>query len=730
MTVRRRVVVLGGGMGALSAAHSLTATPALRARHDVTVYAPGFRLGGQAASGRGVHQRIEEHGLHLLPGFYENLFAMMRQVYAERGGQGTRGRSFDDAVLPVDLAAVTFGQGPAQRVAALTLPRNGRTPGAPAADDPRPGDLLRLVRSGARSKLRGRDGAVLASLVARCSLGVARDRLLERGFGAVDGEDFRAWLRRHGASEDVAESPYVGAIYDFIFSAPQDGTPTSGLSAAVALRFAAQLFGGYQGSAFFLMRGGTGDVLFAPLYRALVARGVRFHFFSRLTQLELSADGTTVSALGLARAAAVRRGAYEPLVPLDGLDTWPAAPLEDQLDAPVELRPLVRALDNGLPTPAEEPFRLLVERDFDDVVLGVPLAALPAVAPTLFERHACWRAAQAVESVPTVAVQLWSAQRDSSLPDGALLNTGAAPFRAVGVMRHLLDEERHGDGRPAELWHACGRAPAGGVDAEAARWAPGERLGRAEVLQRLNDAPSERYVLSVPGSSAARIRPDDCGVRNLFPAGTWTACGVDAGKLEGAVLSGWCAAQAIAGEGLPVLGLAPRALPFTAPAATAPSTGSVHRALLHAPREQVFAALQQLGGPNDDVFPRRWRRLQLDAGVRPFSSGGFGVVRAVVARVVAPARIELLVGSVGFEGRVSVVLEAVAPARTEVSLVTHGRARRWYWRAVGGPLHDAVMVDWLRQLVATFGGALDERRSARRVGALRAALGPLLRGQA
>ena len=53
-------------MGGLTA-FELTATPELRARHSVTVYQLGWRLGGKGASGRnaGHGNRIEEHGLHV-----------------------------------------------------------------------------------------------------------------------------------------------------------------------------------------------------------------------------------------------------------------------------------------------------------------------------------------------------------------------------------------------------------------------------------------------------------------------------------------------------------------------------------------------------------------------------------------------------------------------------------------------------------------------------------------
>src|SRR6185295_20093728 len=45
----------------------------------------GWRLGGKCASGRNAHyhQRIEEHGLHVLFGFYDNVFDLLQRVYTE-----------------------------------------------------------------------------------------------------------------------------------------------------------------------------------------------------------------------------------------------------------------------------------------------------------------------------------------------------------------------------------------------------------------------------------------------------------------------------------------------------------------------------------------------------------------------------------------------------------------------------------------------------------------------
>src|SRR4051812_33178852 len=78
-----RVAVIGGGCAALTAAFELTRAEH-RGRYEVTVYQIGWRLGGKGASSRGIADRIEEHGLHLWMGFYENAFRLMRECYAER----------------------------------------------------------------------------------------------------------------------------------------------------------------------------------------------------------------------------------------------------------------------------------------------------------------------------------------------------------------------------------------------------------------------------------------------------------------------------------------------------------------------------------------------------------------------------------------------------------------------------------------------------------------------
>ena len=78
-----RVAILGGGAGAMTAAMWLSTRGWRNRFESITVYQMGWRLGGKGASGRGVHDRIEEHGLHVWLGFYDNAFRTLAACYDE-----------------------------------------------------------------------------------------------------------------------------------------------------------------------------------------------------------------------------------------------------------------------------------------------------------------------------------------------------------------------------------------------------------------------------------------------------------------------------------------------------------------------------------------------------------------------------------------------------------------------------------------------------------------------
>jgi uncharacterized protein with NAD-binding domain and iron-sulfur cluster len=126
----KRVAVVGGGMAGLSLAWCLSADPSV----EITVYQLGWRLGGKLASSRRVDgpPRIEEHGLHVWSGFYENAFWMMQDVYRAIGDDRPLvGPNSDSWFTPlVDIAWFTsLGSQHAWVRSANELPLNDVVPG-------------------------------------------------------------------------------------------------------------------------------------------------------------------------------------------------------------------------------------------------------------------------------------------------------------------------------------------------------------------------------------------------------------------------------------------------------------------------------------------------------------------------------------------------------------------------------------------------------------------------
>ncbi|HEX6389382.1 MAG TPA: NAD(P)-binding protein, partial [Solirubrobacteraceae bacterium] len=78
-----RVVILGGGVGGVTAAMALSEPGWEDHFASITLYQQGWRLGGKGASGRGDDRRIEEHGLHIWFGFYENAFRLLDHCHKE-----------------------------------------------------------------------------------------------------------------------------------------------------------------------------------------------------------------------------------------------------------------------------------------------------------------------------------------------------------------------------------------------------------------------------------------------------------------------------------------------------------------------------------------------------------------------------------------------------------------------------------------------------------------------
>jgi len=103
MLQKKSLAILGGGTGSLVAALEIMQNPSRREHYrEIVLYQMGHRLGSKGASGRsGPNARIQEHGLHIWMGCYDNAFRMMRRVYEELDRPaGAKLARWDEAFKP------------------------------------------------------------------------------------------------------------------------------------------------------------------------------------------------------------------------------------------------------------------------------------------------------------------------------------------------------------------------------------------------------------------------------------------------------------------------------------------------------------------------------------------------------------------------------------------------------------------------------------------------------
>ena len=102
----KRVVILGGGVAGLSAAHEL-----VKRGYEVEVYEARRDLGGKARSqplaGTGTNGRRDlpgEHGFRFYPAFYKHLIQTMSEIPLEGAANG--GRTVADNLRPCAEAGI------------------------------------------------------------------------------------------------------------------------------------------------------------------------------------------------------------------------------------------------------------------------------------------------------------------------------------------------------------------------------------------------------------------------------------------------------------------------------------------------------------------------------------------------------------------------------------------------------------------------------------------------
>lgn len=699
---KQKIAVLGGGIGSLTTVYGITSKPNWQDDYEITVYQEGWRLGGKCASSRNpaVANRIEEHGLHIFFGFYDNAIKMMRTAYDELERPETAPlASFDTAFKPHSFIAVQEYIDEKWIDWPIFFPTNDKVPGVDAnfnedsVDTPlgmiswlvkqliaqlkaneelhqeqaKPEDsplesvkdfihdlnpfhhgvldvvnslesidehieqalkgdldkiesiteILEDILSGGIALLEQLFGPTFGTvtsirqtlLAAEFGLyvikGIITNPLLLLNWNAIDHLDFREWMTKNGAPERVTCSAITRSFYDLYLAYPQGNTENSlcggNVSAGTLLHAYFLACGQYKGAIFWKMQAGMGETVIVPLCQALQKRGVKFEYFSRVTNLGLSADKSKIASIGIQVQATLKDPSlgYDPFITVKDLACWPANPNYEQLVEGDELKEMHINLESPWsPWEGVGTKNLLVDQDFDQVVLGISVGALPYITTELMASSEQWnKMVSTVQSSQTQAMQLWmkpNLEQTGWKMASVVMDGYQDPFNTWADMSQTIDKETWPQNHlPFSIAYFCNNL----IDADPIPPFSDHTFPEREQLKVKNNAikwlnentgyiwpnisteqggldwdqlvdlnnqqgedrfdgqfwhaainPSERYVLSVAGTNKNRITPDGSEFSNLFLTGDWVDNGfLNIGCVESTTVAGLKASQAISG---------------------------------------------------------------------------------------------------------------------------------------------------------------------------------------
>ncbi|BBN81746.1 hypothetical protein PA25_17310 [Pseudoalteromonas sp. A25] len=302
---------------------------------------------------------------------------------------------------------------------------------------------------------------------------------------------------------------------------------------------------------------------------------------------------------------------YQPFVFVKGLPCWPDKPLLEQIlpeqaqlikQHNINLESFwsdwskVYQAQFGEPLPTKTLQRGI---DFDKVIFGISVASLEHLCPKLLLIDEKLNdQATKVQTVATQAFQVWLNKTDEQLgfnyspesEERPILSGFSQPFDTWAAMSNLIGVEDWPSNGPSNIAYFCSAFgcddyppqtnysfpheqkakvktnalnklknemqplwPNAYSDQQfdwSVLYAPSGQIGEQRFdsqYWRVNVDPSERYVLSVTGSSQYRLATDGSMFANLYLTGDWIRTGVNAGCVEAAVMAGMQTSRALCG---------------------------------------------------------------------------------------------------------------------------------------------------------------------------------------
>ena len=433
--------------------------------------------------------------------------------------------------------------------------------------------------------------------------------IYHRPLTELDRYDYRDWLRQHGAREASVNSAFIRVLYDLVYAFPEGDVANPQLAAGTAIRILTTMLFEYNGAIMWKMQGAMADVVVTPLYQLLKRRGVKFEFFHKVKKLHLNEAKNAIAGITLERQVNLKQPdkEYDPLIEVKQLLCWSSEPLYDQINESESQRlqqENINLESHWSPWQNVETISLSSKNgDFDVVVLGISIAALPSICTELLQvdpqinpATQKWHSMLAhVKTVTTQGGQLWLKPTLSQLGwsgNSPVLGAYVEPLDVYADMSELIPKENWSSAHyPYSCAYFTGVIPDPGIapDTDYDFPARQQEKVRQQTIQfmenhigdlwsnattpdnpqglnwdllvdetnaqgvkrldsqywRINIDPSERYVLSVPNSTQYRLKTDESGFDNLYLVGDWIDNGYNAGAVEPTVISGMLATKAI-----------------------------------------------------------------------------------------------------------------------------------------------------------------------------------------
>ncbi|MBD2506357.1 NAD(P)-binding protein [Nostoc muscorum FACHB-395] len=427
-----------------------------------------------------------------------------------------------------------------------------------------------------------------------------------RSLDSLDEYNYRDWLLKHGARESSVKSAFIRVLYDLVYGFPEGNTDRPQLAAGTAIRVLTTILFKYNGAIMWKMQSGMAEVVITPLYEVLKRRGVKFKFFHVVKQLHLDHNQQSIASITLARQVNLKnpKQEYQPLITVKDIGCWPSEPLYDQIvdEEAQKLQDQEINLESyWTPWQNVDTITLTKGNDFDIVLLGISIAALPSICSELLHAkknpaHQKWSdMLMQVKTVTTQGGQIWLKPTLSQLgwqQSSPVLGAYVEPLDVYADMSELVQRENWpSDHYPYNAAYFTGVIPDPGIPPHTAYDFPAKAQKKVEQeainflnnhigqlwpdatqpknpqglnwdllidfqnrqgverfkaqYWRVNINPSERYVLSVPGSSKHRLKTDESGFDNLYLAGDWINNGYNSGCVEATVMSAMQATRAI-----------------------------------------------------------------------------------------------------------------------------------------------------------------------------------------